>query len=318
MSGPNEQLMASGLRIGKHVEGGKKAIVGLEEALSHGATALQMFAGSPQRYWPTASIPPETLAEFRERGSALYKMIHSVYILNACENPEERNYRMTYHSLVKQLAWAEKAGCESLVFHPGSAKENPRDDAIGWLIECVNQVMADYEGPVKLLLENKAVKGEKVTGDEGCGRGITGNIHELANIVRLIDNDRVGITIDTTHAFASGYSVPAMIEAMEDPAVWPFIDVVHFNTPDPGVRQGSGKDRHSSTFEDGVFSMKLVCDLFHALKEKVLILEGNPDFADALSWFLRWELEARDNEESTLPPENPNSLDPTGATETLS
>jgi deoxyribonuclease-4 len=304
-------LASMNLRIGSHCgPGGKLCLASLEQALDQGATALQMFAGNPQRYWPSSSTSDEIFAEYKTKGAGVYSMIHSVYILNACEKPDQRNARMTRHSLVKQLVWAERAGCKSLVFHPGSAKENDRGDAVGWLIEAVTEVMTDYEGPVRLLLENKAVKDEKLTGITGSQRGITGNLLELAWIVEQIGCDRVGICVDTTHCFSSGYDVPAMISAIKDPHVWPKTDVIHFNTPDPGVKKGSGTDRHSSHFEDGVFSMKHLADLFQALKEKVLILEGTPDFPADLVWLLRWELESRDGEGPTLPPQVEGAVDP--------
>ncbi len=144
----SERMADVGLRIGSHNgPGGKYCLAALGQALDQASSAMQLFAGSPRRYWSSARIPPEHSDEFRDKGAHLYKTVHSVYIVNACDQPDTRNARMTLHSLVDQLKWAERHGCDSVVFHPGSRKDNPRDDAIGWLIESCRNIMAEYDGP---------------------------------------------------------------------------------------------------------------------------------------------------------------------------
>ncbi len=101
-----------------------------------------------------------------------------------------------------------------------------------------------------------------------------------------------------------------MIATMTDPLIWHILDVVHFNTPDPGVKLRSGIDRHSSTFEDGVFGMPQIRDLFAALRTKPLIIEGTPQFPSDLVWFLRWELERKNNNEMSVPAPVLGATDP--------
>ncbi len=113
---------------------------------------------------------------------------------------------------------------------------------------------------------------------------------------------------NTTHAFAAGYSPrpePRESVDMSDMAIamrglGALLRLVHFNTPDApdatgkgGVTLGSNIDRHSSTFDQGVFTMAEIKDLYVNFRGAPMILEGTPDLAADVVNFLRWELEIK-------------------------
>ncbi len=124
-----ERMINTGLRIGQHVgPGGKHLLNTLAQALDGPASALQCFPGAPNRYWGAKCDPAEVEA-FKEKSHGIFKVAHSVFILNIAEDPDSRSGKMTRHSLVNQLEWCERAGFHALVFHPGSVKDHDRSSA---------------------------------------------------------------------------------------------------------------------------------------------------------------------------------------------
>ncbi len=223
----------------------------------------------------------------------MYKVVHSVYITNICENPENRGWKMTQHSLVNQLEWAERHDCDALVFHPGSPKDNDRGQALEWGHENLREVLICYTGPVQLLLEN-AAHPKKLGGDLSELTDFVGRLNfEFPPVDDKFfrENFRVGICVDTTHAFAAGYDRYGITREMD--ALGELLCLVHLNTPDQEVTRGSKLDRHSSTFDQGVFSYDELQKLFELYRHIPLILEGTPDLASDLVHLLSWELELR-------------------------
>lgn len=287
----SKRMVGTGLRIGKHfVPGGKYILQTLQECLDAPASAMQFFPGNPKRYWPSEP-EPEHIDSFKGHTADMWKVVHSPYITNIAEVPDARAAKYTRNSLKRQLLWAEKLGCDAVVFHPGSAKDNPRDDALQWAFEALIEIMGEYEGPVNLLLENDS--GTK------SGRKIASDIFELKMLVEKVKDERLGICIDTTHAYSQGYTVSAMIEEMRK--LGDLLRCVHFNTPDLEVEQGSHLDRHSSCFSDGKFSMDELKAIFLAFRDKPLILEGTPDLAADAVWMLGWEMQYREHGDAITP-----------------
>lgn len=284
----------TGLRIGRHYgPGGKESLFTLKQALEEGASAMQLFGGNPRHYWCSKSVSDEHARLFREYGSHLYKVVHACYITNIAEDPDGENgraHRMTIHSLVNHLEWAERMGCDSVVFHPGSPKDKPRDDAMNWSFQALKEVLTTYQGPVELLLENAAHK-----------KKIGGPIDDLVELCAQIDDERLGICIDTTHAYAAGFDLKPMVAKMHD--LGNLLRLVHFNQPDAEVELGKQMDRHSSAFVAGRFSIEQIAYLYGALREHgvPLILEGTPSLPEDLAWILRWELESRAGNTPSFP-----------------
>jgi deoxyribonuclease-4 len=288
-------MINSGLRIGRHYGGGKDILVGLAQAMNEPASAFQAFAGNPRRYW-ASKTSEEVRDAFKARSQHLYKVVHCCYITNIAEDPDERAWAMTCHSLVNQLEWADAFGFQSVVFHPGSPKGETKQKGLEWSELALRDVLSRYTGRVQLLLENAA-----------SPKKIGGDIQDLVQLCENVDDDRLGVCVDTTHGFASGASIADMMSyALAEHRVNPYLRLIHFNTPDPGVKLGNGLDRHSSDFSDGVFSKRDLQSLYLAFRNLPLILEGTPDLAADVCWFLRWELELR--ETGTLTPEIEDGL----------
>ncbi len=287
----------NGLRIGRHYSpGGSNVLATIAEIYDEAASAIQIMAGNPHHYWASKSALDQA-DKFKELTSHLYKVVHAPYITNLCTPQDERGHRMTIHSLVNQLEWAEAMGCDSLVHHPGSPKDRDRKEALDDAYSASKEVLAIYTGPVKLLYENAAHP-----------RKLGGDIPELAEFVKSLDDERAGICIDTTHAFAAGYDYDAIFQALIDLQNDDLLHAVHFNTPDPDVKCGSKHDRHSSGFSNGAFPLEYIQQLFVATRDLPLILEGTPNLHEDLTWFLTWQLEDETTGKITPPKPSANQL----------
>jgi endonuclease IV len=298
-----DKLVSSGLRIGAHFgPGGKHCLSALAQALEAPATAMQIFGGGPKGYW-CSNVAPEDVETFRDtvQAARMYVAVHAVYITNIAAHPDldGRSRAMTMHCISNHMLWANRMGANSVVLHSGSAKTNDKEESIGYAIECLREalyeydVKADEEGldttKVRLLVENCA-------GDKNNQKLGGEDIFELATLIEEVKDPRLGIVIDTTHAFAAGYTIPKMIETLNDERIQPNLDLLHFNQPDTSVKCGSHLDRHSSLFTDGAFSLKELCTIYTAFRHLPLICEGSPHIASDLAHMLRWEIDIRDGQ----------------------
>ena len=92
----------------------------------------------------------------------------------------------------------EQLGLDRLNFHPGShLKKISEDDCLKIIAESINIALSKTTG-VTAVLENTA----------GQGSNLGYRFEHLRTIIDLVDDkSRVGVCIDTQHAFASGYNL---------------------------------------------------------------------------------------------------------------
>ena len=110
-------------------------------------------------------------------------------------------------------------------------------------IAALTLVLERTPDDARLLIENSA----------GMGSHIGSSFAEIGRMVRALDNDRVGICLDTQHSIAAGYNIiePSGIEdALDEFDREIGLDrlvVVHAN--DSKTPLGSGVDRHENIGE---------------------------------------------------------------------
>lgn len=267
------------LRIGRHYNGGgSKVLQALQEAHNEGATAMQVFAsGRINRtiHWPSEG----DTASFLEASTELYKSIHAAYVLNICQPPESDIYQRSCAYLEEVLRWGEALGFHSVVVHPSSAKEFPVEEAELWCAQAVTETLIAYRGPVQLLLENSA--GDQR--DRLIGRDPAQLDRICSQIATEIDPARFGICLDTTHAYAGGYPVAEILEWRD----YPWLRMLHLNSPKPEVELGSKKDRHGN-FQEGGFSEEELKRLVGTFAVYPIIMESNPPSAEEVHQALVW------------------------------
>lgn len=185
---------------------------GLEQALIAGAqigcTAIQIFTKS-NRQWRAKPITSAEAALFhatQQLAGVELVGAHASYLINlAAPNHETQNKSVT--GLAIELQRCEQLQIPYLILHPGNNLRTP-DDAVARLIATnLDHALTASPGHTKLLLENMAGQGN-TTGYQFA---------QLAAIYRHSKHKtRLGICLDTCHAWAAGYdwSTPAGYHAL--------------------------------------------------------------------------------------------------------
>lgn len=186
------------MRIGAHISsaGGPDKV--FERALAIGAEAVQLFISAPQQ-WRPPSLTPEVVAAFRaaKEAAGIPAFFHGIYLINLGSADEALQGR-SVGSLKNYLRAADELGAEGTIFHAGSHLGAGFDGTVAQVCRLMRQALDEAPGESKLLIENNA----------GQGGGIGTTFAEIGAIIRGLDGDpRVGVCIDTCHAFAMGYDI---------------------------------------------------------------------------------------------------------------
>lgn len=189
------------LFIGAHVS----AAGGVQNAVLNstqiGANAFALFLKS-QRKWANPDLAPDACTSFHSHckthvyDQGKHVVPHGSYLVNLAHTDKART-EQAYTSYLDDLKRCEKLGIKLYNIHPGNTVSNDRAEAIAHLAKNLNAAHRETESVVTLL-ENMA-----------AGGNVLGSTFEdLAEIIALVENkSRVGVCIDTCHAFAAGYDL---------------------------------------------------------------------------------------------------------------
>lgn len=187
--------------IGAHVS----ASGGVENAPLNareiGASAFALFTKN-QRQWVAKPLTPESIAAFKDRcreaGYAPHQILpHDSYLINL-GNPDPEPLEKSRAAFLDEMQRCEQLGLDRLNFHPGGHLNKTSDENCMQLIaDSINQVLDQTRG-VTAVIEN--------TAGQGSHLGYT--FEQIARIIELVgDQSRVGVCIDTCHAFTAGYDL---------------------------------------------------------------------------------------------------------------
>lgn len=204
--------------------------------------SLQIFVKSPNQ-WRAKPLAAEDVAAFTSEHAArsLPVLAHAAYLINLA-SPKEDVLAASLVGLADELARCDALGLAGLVVHPGGHLGSGVMAGIESIARSVDTILADREqGSTLLLLENTA----------GQGTSLGGRFEELGAMLKLIDqSERVGVCLDTCHAYSSGYDLvtpegyEAMLEDFEHEIGLRNLRCLHIN--DSKHPLGSHKDRHEN------------------------------------------------------------------------
>ena len=231
-------------RIGAHVSASGGVSNAPLNAAKIGADAFAMFVKN-QRRWDAPPLRAEEIAAFKDalRQSGIraeHVLVHDSYLINL-GHPREAEREKSLNAFIDEIRRCEALGLRLLNFHPGShLNEISAQVCLDNIAGSLNFAIANTAG-VKLVLENTA----------GQGSNLGYDFAQLAYVIGKISNkDRIGVCIDTCHAFAAGYdlrSPQAYERTMSefDCAIgYKFLSGMHLN--DTKNELGVRKDRHES------------------------------------------------------------------------
>lgn len=238
--------------IGAHVS----AAGGVENAPANaykiGATGFALFTKN-QRQWVAAPLTVAQIDAFR-RACEQYGyrpeqiLPHDSYLINL-GHPGRDELQKSREAFFDEMRRCEQLGLDRLNFHPGSHLQQISEEAsLDLIAESVNMALDRTKG-VTAVIENTA----------GQGSNLGYRFEHLAYIIdRVEDKSRVGICIDTCHAFAAGYDLRTAeacaqtFGELERVVGFRYLKGMHLN--DAMKIIGSHVDRHSSLGE-GVIGM---------------------------------------------------------------
>jgi len=230
--------------VGAHVSGSNGLQNAVHNCLAINGKAFALFVRS-QRKWSSPPLKDDIIQAFKSactenHYSSERILPHGSYLINL-GNPNKEKRDKSYEAFLDELTRCEKLGLKLYNFHPGSTVgECSVEDSIQYIAECINKAHQNTSF-ITIVLENMA----------GQGNVIGSKFEELADIIKLVKNkERVGICIDTCHAFSAGYdlrtkkSFSEVMKKFEDVVGIKYLKGVHLN--DSIEDLGSCKDRHDN------------------------------------------------------------------------
>lgn len=187
--------------IGAHVsaEGGVQNAPVNANAI--GAKAFALFTKN-QRQWFSNPLSNTSIDQFRENCEKLnYKpfqiLPHDSYLINL-GHPDDEAIGKSRASFMDEMKRCELLGLDRLNFHPGSHLNTiSPEECLARIAESINIALEKTKG-VAAVIENTA----------GQGTNMGHTFEQLRFIIdRVEDKSRVGVCIDTCHAYTSGYDV---------------------------------------------------------------------------------------------------------------
>ena len=187
--------------IGAHVSASGGVENAPKNAAAIGATAFALFTKN-QRQWSAKPLTEGEIARFKaacaEHGYTAAQILpHDSYLINL-GNPDDEALEKSRQAFYEEMTRCEQLGLDRLNFHPGSHLRLITEEAsLDRIAESINLALERTHG-VTAVIENTA----------GQGSNLGYRFEQLRYLIdRVEDKSRVGVCIDTCHAFAAGYDL---------------------------------------------------------------------------------------------------------------
>lgn len=213
----------------------------VEAAAKSGCNCVQIFTKNNSQ-WRGKPITAEDATKFQNALLELgitHPVSHASYLINMA-SPKEDLRQKSRDAMAVELQRAEQLGIPFVVVHPGSYTTSSEAEGIAKICLSINEIHQQFPAlTTQVLLENTA----------GQGTNLGWQFEQLQAMIEGIEAaDKVGVCIDTCHAFAAGYeladpsgyeeTIGSLAKAVDLSRVKAF----HIN--DSKQPFGSRKDRH--------------------------------------------------------------------------
>jgi len=227
--------------LGVQVSTEGKIYEALERAHKLGCNTMQIFSRNPQR-WRDDFLAPKDIEEFNLRQDK-FKIkplfIHISYLINLA-SPNPRLYGASIEAYIEDIQEAHTLKADYIVTHMGSHKETSEAAGIKRLIAALNRILEKTRNvKVGILLENTA----------GSGSWLGYKFSHQREIIQGLKNkERVGLCLDTAHAYLAGYDITtqegleAILDEIDKMVGLNLIKLIHLN--DARDKLGSHRDQH--------------------------------------------------------------------------
>lgn len=256
------------MKFGCHVSIREGYLGAAKRAASMKASAYQFFPKNPRSLTVKEfdRVDARLCKEFCQERK-LISVAHTPYPTSLTPSSDKREAVIA--SLLNDLEIADSCGATGVVVHFGSqiSESNPLA-SYQLMIEMLNEVLINWDGDCRILLENNAGKPGTI--------GTT--VEELVQVRNLCDESgKIGFCLDTCHAFASGLwngdNWEEVAEKGMELGYFEHLYAIHFNNCK--YHTGLGIDRHANIFKGGYIKENQFTELLTSsvLKNKPFILE---------------------------------------------
>jgi deoxyribonuclease-4 len=222
-----------------------------------GAKAFAFFTKN-QRQWVAPPLTQKSIIAFRENCEKLgykhYQILpHDSYLINL-GNPDPDALGRSRYSFNDEMKRCELLGLDRLNFHPGShLGKITEEQCLDLIAESVNIALSKTSGVIAVI-ENTA----------GQGTNLGYRFEHLKRIIDgVTDKSRIGVCIDTCHAFTSGYDLSTaegfrkVFDGFERIVGFKYLKGLHLNESKKafGTRVDRHDNLHKGELGDAVFGL---------------------------------------------------------------
>ena len=208
------------------------------------AQVFQLFTKQPNR-WAEPRVDADTAGAFRrarEEAGTTWCVSHDSYLINLA-SPDDALWRRSQRSFQAELERCSLLGVEAVVTHPGNATDGDFGRGIEANARGLTEALEAVDG-VRVLLELTA----------GTGTSIGATFENLAAIRDGVPEplrDRVGVCVDSCHAYAAGYDLVDDYDGVwrSYEAALPLYTLELFHLNDSQHPLGARRDRHAGIGE---------------------------------------------------------------------
>jgi deoxyribonuclease-4 len=187
--------------IGAHVSTSGGVENAPVNAYDIGAKAFALFTRN-QRQWASNPLSGKSISAFKANCEKFdFKpwqiLPHDGYLINL-GHPGKQELQKSREAFFDEMQRCEQLGLDRLNFHPGShLQQTSVDECLTTIAESINLAHEKTNG-VTAVIENTA----------GQGSNVGHTFEQLKFIIDLVeDKSRVGICIDSCHAYTAGYNL---------------------------------------------------------------------------------------------------------------
>ncbi len=207
-----------------------------------GARAFGLFTKNQKR-WVAKPFEEKNIQAFKENcekyGYKAFQVLpHDSYLINL-GHPVKEALQKSRDAFLDEMQRCEQLGLDRLNFHPGShLNQTDEETCLKTIAESVN-ICLDKTSGVTAVIENTA----------GQGTNLGYAFEQIKYIIDHVeDKERVGVCIDTAHAYSAGYEIKSAegfentFETFDRIIGFSFLRGMHLN--DSKKAHGSRVDRH--------------------------------------------------------------------------
>ncbi len=215
----------------------------LDHAASVGSNAVQVFTKN-NRQWQGPPLDVNDAARWRTQMPALevvYAVSHASYLINLA-SPQEELWEKSIRGQTDELQRAHAYGIQHVVLHPGAHTGSGDEAGIQRIAAALNRIHESIPQCEETITCLEVMAGQGTV----LGRSLA----QLKAVIELVeDTRRVGVCLDTCHAYAAGYDIAtsagykAFMDEVEREIGRAAVKVWHLN--DSKGKLGSHIDRHT-------------------------------------------------------------------------